>query len=113
MISSRNAASPICTCFRSARAPERRRRACRSCGASVVKERAARLRAAGGAAHRRHLEALAGTRQSILVERGGLGRTEGFALAAIDAGRPGEIVAATISGHDGARLIAVPVALAA
>jgi threonylcarbamoyladenosine tRNA methylthiotransferase MtaB len=79
----------------------------------VVKERAARLRAAGGAVHRRHLDALAGTRQSILVERGGLGRTEGFALAAIDAGRPGEIVAATISGHDGARLIAVPVALAA
>ena len=96
-----------------ARAPERRPRACRSCRASVVKERAARLRAAGGAAHRRHLEALAGTRQSILVERDGLGRTEGFALAAIDAGRPGEIVAATISGHDGARLIAVPVALAA
>ena len=112
-ISSRNAASPICTCFRSARARERRRRACRRCRASVVKERAARLRAAGGAAHRRHLEALAGTRQSILVERDGLGRTEGFALAAIDAGRPGEIVAATISGHDGARLIAVPVALAA
>jgi threonylcarbamoyladenosine tRNA methylthiotransferase MtaB len=79
---------------------------------SVVKERAARLRAAGGAAHRRHLEALAGTRQSILVERGGLGRTEGFALAAIDRGRPGEIVAATISGHDGTRLIAVPVDLA-
>ena len=60
------------------------------------------------AAYRRHLEALAGTRQSILVERDGLGRTEGFALAAIDAGRPGEIVDATISGHDGARLIAVP-----
>ena len=74
----------------------------------IVKERAARLRAAGAAAYRRHLDALAGTRQSILVERDGIGRTEGFALAAIDAGTPGEIVAAMISGHDGARLIAAP-----
>ena len=47
-----------------------------------------------------------GSRQSILVERNGIGRTEGFAPAAIDAGKPGEIVAALISGHDGARLIA-------
>src|SRR5690606_4666721 len=64
----------------------------------LVKERAARLRAAGDAAYRRHLDALAGTAQRILVERDGLGRTEGFTLAAIDAGRPGEIVAATIAG---------------
>jgi threonylcarbamoyladenosine tRNA methylthiotransferase MtaB len=72
----------------------------------VVKERAAQLRAAGEAAHRRHLDALAGTRQSILIERDGLGRTEGFTLAAIDRGAPGEIVAATVGGHDGRRLIA-------
>ena len=32
--------------------------------------------------------------QSILVERDGLGRTEGFTLAALDAGAPGEIVEA-------------------
>ena len=74
----------------------------------IVKERAARLRAAGAAAYRRHLDALAGSRQSILVERNGIGRTEGFAPAAIDAGKPGEIVAALVSGHDGARLIASP-----
>ncbi|CAN7265581.1 tRNA (N(6)-L-threonylcarbamoyladenosine(37)-C(2))-methylthiotransferase MtaB [Mesorhizobium amorphae] len=74
----------------------------------VVKQRAARLRAAGEAAYRRHLAALAGTRQSILVERDGLGRTEGFTLAAIAAGSPGEIVEADITGHDGARLIAAP-----
>ena len=60
----------------------------------IVKQRAARLRAAGEAAYRRHLDSLAGTRQSILVERDGLGRTEGFTLAAIDAGAPGDIVAA-------------------
>jgi len=76
----------------------------------VIKQRAARLRAAGDAAYRRHLSALAGTRQSILVERDGLGRTEGFTLAAINVGAPGEIVAADITGHDGARLIAAPLA---
>ena len=76
----------------------------------VVKQRAARLRAVGEAAYRRHLAALAGTRQSILVERDGLGRTEGFTLAAIDIGAPGEIVEAHIAGHDGARLIAAPLA---
>jgi threonylcarbamoyladenosine tRNA methylthiotransferase MtaB len=80
----------------------------------VVKERAARLRAAGEIAHRRHLDQLVGSRQSILVERGGLGRTEGFALAAVESGAPGEIVEATITGHDGERLIAAaPAALAA
>nr|WIE92396.1 tRNA (N(6)-L-threonylcarbamoyladenosine(37)-C(2))-methylthiotransferase MtaB [Mesorhizobium sp. WSM4875] len=76
----------------------------------VVKERAARLRAAGEAAYRRHLAALAGTRQSILIERDGLGRTEGFTLAAIGVGQPGEIVEAVVTGHDGARLIAAPLA---
>ncbi|MER8481566.1 tRNA (N(6)-L-threonylcarbamoyladenosine(37)-C(2))-methylthiotransferase MtaB [Mesorhizobium sp. M1322] len=76
----------------------------------VVKQRAARLRAAGDAAYISHLAALAGTRQSILVERDGLGRTEGFTLAAVSAGAPGEIVEADIAGHDGARLIAAPLA---
>ncbi|MGX9119883.1 tRNA (N(6)-L-threonylcarbamoyladenosine(37)-C(2))-methylthiotransferase MtaB [Mesorhizobium sp. BHbsci] len=76
----------------------------------LVKQRAARLRAAGDAAYRRHLAALAGTRQSILVERDRLGRTEGFTLATISGGAPGEIVEADIAGHDGARLIAAPLA---
>lgn len=76
----------------------------------VVKQRAARLRAAGEAAYRSHLSSLAGTRQSILIERDGLGRTEGFTLAALAAGSPGEIVQADITGHDGARLIAAPLA---
>ncbi|TIN14382.1 MAG: tRNA (N(6)-L-threonylcarbamoyladenosine(37)-C(2))-methylthiotransferase MtaB, partial [Mesorhizobium sp.] len=73
-----------------------------------VKQRAARLRTAGDAAYRSHLSSLAGTRQSILVERDGLGRTEGFTLAAISEGAPGEIVEADIAGDDGARLIAAP-----
>ncbi|MFD2056484.1 tRNA (N(6)-L-threonylcarbamoyladenosine(37)-C(2))-methylthiotransferase MtaB [Mesorhizobium calcicola] len=76
----------------------------------LVKQRAARLRAVGEAAYRRHLSSLSGTRQSILIERDGLGRTEGFTLAALGAGVPGEIVEADITGHDGIRLIAAPLA---
>jgi threonylcarbamoyladenosine tRNA methylthiotransferase MtaB len=74
----------------------------------VVKQRAGRLRAAGEAAYRRHLERLQGSSQSILVERKGLGRTEGFTLTAIDAGVPGEIIDAVITGHDDTRLVAAP-----
>ncbi|AZN96982.1 tRNA (N(6)-L-threonylcarbamoyladenosine(37)-C(2))-methylthiotransferase MtaB [Mesorhizobium sp. M9A.F.Ca.ET.002.03.1.2] len=88
-----------------ARMPQLRREA--------VKQRAARLRAAGDAAYRSHLSSLTGSRQSILVEREGLGRTEGFTLAAVFAGAPGEIVEADIAGHDGARLIAAPFAACA
>ncbi len=79
----------------------------------VVKERASRLRAAGDNAYRRHLNSLAGSRQRILVERPGLGHTEGFTLAAIDRGAPGEIVEATVTGHDARHLIAAPLALQA
>jgi threonylcarbamoyladenosine tRNA methylthiotransferase MtaB len=74
----------------------------------LVKERAARLREAGDTAYRRHLDSLAGTRQRILIEREGLGRTEGFTLAVLDTGAPGEIVEAAITGHDGERLVAAP-----
>jgi threonylcarbamoyladenosine tRNA methylthiotransferase MtaB len=80
---------------------------------TVIKERAARLRAAGEAAYRRHLAELSGTHQRILVERDGLGRTEGFTLAAIETGAPGEIVEATVTGHDASHVIAVPLALQA
>ena len=79
----------------------------------IVKQRAARLRAAGDAAHARHLAALVGTSQRVLVERDGLGRTEDFTLAAVDRGRPGEIVEARITGHDGERLIAATQTIAA
>ncbi|TIX68820.1 MAG: tRNA (N(6)-L-threonylcarbamoyladenosine(37)-C(2))-methylthiotransferase MtaB, partial [Mesorhizobium sp.] len=40
----------------------------------------------------------------------GLGRTEGFTLATISTGAPGEIVDAIVAGHDGTRLIAAPLA---
>jgi len=76
----------------------------------AIKERAARLRAAGDAAYKRHLQSLVGTTQSVLVEREGLGRTEGFTLVATEEGAPGDIITARITGHDGARLVAGPAA---
>ncbi len=75
----------------------------------IVKQRAQRLRAAGENAYARHLASLRGTGQKVLIERVGLGRTEGFTLTALDSGQPGEIVAATVTGDDGKRLIATPI----
>ncbi|MGY6709990.1 MAG: tRNA (N(6)-L-threonylcarbamoyladenosine(37)-C(2))-methylthiotransferase MtaB [Rhizobiaceae bacterium] len=72
----------------------------------LVKERAARLRQAGAIAYERHLAGLAGTRQRILIEREGIGRTEGFTLSTLDTGLPGEIVEARVTGHDGEKLAA-------
>ncbi|MET0942380.1 MAG: tRNA (N(6)-L-threonylcarbamoyladenosine(37)-C(2))-methylthiotransferase MtaB [Mesorhizobium sp.] len=80
---------------------------------SVIKDRAARLRASGEVAYARHLDSLVGTRQRILIERQGLGRTEGFTLAVIDGGVPGEIVDARIISRDTQHLIAEPLALRA
>ncbi|MBA8877933.1 tRNA (N(6)-L-threonylcarbamoyladenosine(37)-C(2))-methylthiotransferase MtaB [Phyllobacterium myrsinacearum] len=72
----------------------------------IVKARAARLRAAGDAAYRSHLDRLVGSSQRILVEREGLGRSEGFTLVGIEGGVPGEIIERPISGHDGDKLLA-------
>ncbi len=49
----------------------------------VVKERAARLRAVGERAYARHLGCARRHAQSVLIERDGLGRTEGFTLTAL------------------------------
>lgn len=76
----------------------------------IVKQRAARLRAAGDVTYARHLESLKGSCQQVLVEREGLGRTEGFTLVALDRGAPGEIIEVDIAGHDGERLTAAPAA---
>lgn len=71
----------------------------------VIKERAARLRAAGETAYTKHLDKLKGTVQKILIEREGIGRTEGFTLATIDNGAAGTIAERVIIGHDGEKLI--------
>jgi threonylcarbamoyladenosine tRNA methylthiotransferase MtaB len=74
---------------------------------AVVKARAERLRAAGEAALRRHLDAQVGRTVSALVEREGLARAEDFTEIAFEgAAEPGSIVELRITAHDGKRALA-------
>jgi threonylcarbamoyladenosine tRNA methylthiotransferase MtaB len=71
-----------------------------------VKARAARLRSAGVAALARHLERQVGRTLMGLVERGGVARAEDFTEIAFEGGgRPGDIVALAVTGHDGVRAL--------
>ncbi|MEF2548710.1 tRNA (N(6)-L-threonylcarbamoyladenosine(37)-C(2))-methylthiotransferase MtaB [Aurantimonas sp. E1-2-R+4] len=72
----------------------------------IVKERAARLREAGEAAHTAHLTRLVGTVQSVLVERDRIGRCEDFTVCHVDAGLPGEIVDTIIVEERGGQIFA-------
>ena len=71
---------------------------------AMIKERAARLRAVGDAEYNVHLGAMAGRRERVLVEKPGIGRTEGFTLVKHDGGVAGTIVEVDICGHDGSML---------
>ncbi|WP_309664479.1 tRNA (N(6)-L-threonylcarbamoyladenosine(37)-C(2))-methylthiotransferase MtaB [Tabrizicola sp.] len=72
-----------------------------------IKERAARLRAAGDAALGRHLLAQVGRLHRVLMEGPRMGRTEGFAEVDFGADQPeGQIVKAVILGHGDGRLLA-------
>jgi len=74
---------------------------------AVVKDRAARLRAAGEAALAGHLARQSGRTVLGLVERVGVARAEDFTeIAFRGEAAAGEIVALTVCGHDGRRLIA-------
>jgi threonylcarbamoyladenosine tRNA methylthiotransferase MtaB len=71
----------------------------------VIRKRAAALRAAGEAAARRHLDALAGTVQAVLTEGPRLGRTGSFAEVGFAADQPeGTLLQVRLGGHDGQRL---------
>ncbi|MFG1420382.1 tRNA (N(6)-L-threonylcarbamoyladenosine(37)-C(2))-methylthiotransferase MtaB [Roseixanthobacter liquoris] len=73
----------------------------------VVKARARRLREAGATALHRHLSLCVGAQRSVLMESGGLGRTEHFTPVRVSRPAPrGTILPLRIAGHDGARLIA-------
>ena len=73
----------------------------------VIKDRARRLREAGDAALRRHLDAQVGLRRSVLVESESLARTEGFTPVRLAMPcEPGLIVELPIGGHDGRMLLA-------
>ena len=68
---------------------------------ALVKERAARLREAGVRGLARHLDALRGSRQSVLVERPGFGRAEGYTGVRLAPEHAvGEIVSVRVGGHD-------------
>jgi threonylcarbamoyladenosine tRNA methylthiotransferase MtaB len=69
----------------------------------VVKERAARLRAKGAEALDRHLAAMVGSAQTLLVEKPGLGRTPSFVpvafTGAADDGASANFVRVRITGY--------------
>ncbi|KQT82227.1 tRNA (N(6)-L-threonylcarbamoyladenosine(37)-C(2))-methylthiotransferase MtaB [Aurantimonas sp. Leaf443] len=70
----------------------------------TIRARAAALRAEGEAALAAHLKSRVGTRQSVLVERDGLGRCEDFTpLRLLEAAEPGTIVPVRVAalGPDG------------
>jgi threonylcarbamoyladenosine tRNA methylthiotransferase MtaB len=73
----------------------------------VVKARAARLRAAAVTAYVRYLDSVNGSFQKVLVEKPGVGRTEGFTLVSLNGGSAGAIVPVTITGHDQKKLTGV------
>ncbi|CAN1490569.1 MiaB 2-methylthioadenine synthetase [Paracoccaceae bacterium] len=72
-----------------------------------IKDRAARLRAAGNAALGRHLQDQCGKTHRVLTEGPRLGRTEQFTEVAFDVDQPeGTILDVAFKGQDGARLLA-------
>lgn len=73
---------------------------------SVIAERAARLRVAGGTALAHYLSAQVGQRLAVLTERGNSGRTEGFAAVRFERDVvPGQLISVDIVGQDGERLM--------
>lgn len=78
-----------------------------------VKSRASRLRSEGEASFEKSQKELINSRQKVLVERPGLGRTEGFFEVALDAGQAGDIVDCRVTGRHGQRLQAALLALEA
>jgi threonylcarbamoyladenosine tRNA methylthiotransferase MtaB len=73
----------------------------------AIRERAQRLREAGEAAVRAHLEAQIGQRHAVLMEAEDLGRTPHFTEVRFATPQPvGRIVETRITGHDGTRLAA-------
>ena len=73
----------------------------------AIKDRAARLRAAGEARVAAHLDAQVGREQTVLMEGPRMGRTEQFAEVRFDRDQPeGQIITALITSHDGKSLLA-------
>jgi threonylcarbamoyladenosine tRNA methylthiotransferase MtaB len=75
--------------------------------AEIAKARAAALRRAAQARRNSWLRSLIGTRQSLLMESGGKGHTDGFAPVSIPKSPRGALGSARITGFDGDRLTGV------
>jgi threonylcarbamoyladenosine tRNA methylthiotransferase MtaB len=69
--------------------------------AETVKDRARRLREAGGKALRAHLAAQTGKTLRVLTERGGMGHAEDFTRVRVGNAAPSQIIDLVITGHDG------------
>jgi threonylcarbamoyladenosine tRNA methylthiotransferase MtaB len=73
---------------------------------TLVKDRAARLRARGAVALAARHDTMRGQRHSILVEKGGLGRTKCFAPVEFSGNAsPGSFVTVNVSGRQGDHLL--------
>ncbi|MBV9859774.1 MAG: tRNA (N(6)-L-threonylcarbamoyladenosine(37)-C(2))-methylthiotransferase MtaB [Alphaproteobacteria bacterium] len=76
--------------------------------ASVIRDRAARLRRTADAALAVALQARVGSTGNVLIERPGVGRTECYASVSVDESEPeGEIRRMRFVGVDGKRLVGV------
>ncbi len=74
---------------------------------AVIKERAARLRAAGAQALERHLRTQVGAVHEVLMEAPDMGRTAQFTEIRFASPQPvGGLVAARVTGHDRQQLLA-------
>ena len=71
---------------------------------ALVKERSGRLRARGDAALGARLDGMKGSRHTVLMERGGIGRTPCFTPVKFDAPH-GSFLPLTITGRSGGRLV--------
>ena len=72
--------------------------------AEVIKARAKRLREAGAAALRKHLDAQTGRHLRVLTERGGTGHAEDFTRVRTPGVPPGQMIDVVIAGNDGTML---------
>jgi threonylcarbamoyladenosine tRNA methylthiotransferase MtaB len=73
----------------------------------VIRERAKRMREAGSARLRQHLDRQVGRTLEALTERGGIARAEDFTVVRLSGDfPPGELLRLAITGHDGHKLTA-------
>ena len=71
---------------------------------TTVKQRATRLRQKGEAALKARLDMMIGSHHSVLMERGGIGRTPCFTPVAIGDVAHGTFLAVRITGRQGEQL---------